>query len=198
MAKLVASVLKLPGEDLLLFITVLCYLTAGGVAEENQSLLAPVVPVLMHIVRHCMRAILKAESKGSSSAGVAGVSDNTGNTGNSGNNTVNETANNTTNATQTLVTDSANPYTRDTLYNVLYVLEGMCFFNDVMVPVGPPSCPHSQSFLSHGVYTTLAAFVYHPIFSKDRTAFSYAVNIITYSVLRAREKNVLLRSPPHA
>ena len=189
--------LKLPGEDLLLFITVLCYLTAGGVAEENQSLLAPVVPVLMHIVRHCMRAILKAETKGSSSAGVAGVAgvaENTGN--NTGNNTTNTT--NTTNATQTLITDSANPYTRDTLYNVLYVLEGMCFFNDVMVPVGPPCCPHPQSFLSHGVYTTLAAFIYHPVFSKDRTAFSYAVNIITYSVFRAREKNVLLRSPPHA
>ena len=127
--------LKLPGEDLLLFITVLCYLTAGGVAEENQSLLAPVVPVLMHIVRHCMRSILKAETKGSSSAGVAGVVDNIGN--NTGNNTTN-----TSNATQTLITDSANPYTRDTLYNVLYVLEGMCFFNDVMVPVDPPCCPH--------------------------------------------------------
>lgn len=143
MAKLIAGMLKLPGEDLLLFITVLCYLTAGGVAEENQSLFAPVVPVLMHIVRHCMRAILKAESKGSSSAGVAGVVDNNGN--NTGNNTGNNIGNkttNTTNATQTLITDSANPYTRDTLYNVLYVLEGMCFFNDVMVPVDPPCCPH--------------------------------------------------------
>lgn len=111
-------------------------------AEENQSLLAPVVPVLMHIVRHCMRAILKAETKGSSSAGVAGVAENTGN--NTGNNIGNNTSNttNTTNATQTLITDSANPYTRDTLYNVLYVLEGMCFFNDVMVPVDPPCCPH--------------------------------------------------------
>lgn len=135
MAKLIAGMLKLPGEDLLLFITVLCYLTAGGVAEENQSLFAPVVPVLMHIVRHCMRAILMAETKGSSSAGVTGVAENTGN--NIGNKTTN-----TTNATQTLITDSANPYTRDTLYNVLYVLEGMCFFNDVMVPVDPPCCPH--------------------------------------------------------
>lgn len=141
MAKLIAGMLKLPGEDLLLFITVLCYLTAGGVAEENQSLLTPVVPVLMHIVRHCMRAILMAETKGSSSAGVAGVAENTGNnTGNNTNNTSNTS--NTTNATQTLITDSANPYTRDTLYNVLYVLEGMCFFNDVMVPVDPPCCPH--------------------------------------------------------
>lgn len=142
MAKLIAGMLKLPGEDLLLFITVLCYLTAGGVAEENQSLFAPVVPVLMHIVRHCMRAILMAETKGSSSVGVAGVAENTGN--NTGNNIGNNTSNttNTTNATQTLITDSANPYTRDTLYNVLYVLEGMCFFNDVMVPVDPPCCPH--------------------------------------------------------
>ena len=156
--------LKLPMEDLLLFISILRYLTAKGVVDENQSLFEPVVPVLMYIVHHCMRSILEGETT-----------------------YVSKPDNSLVNPHDD---DTSGPFSRDTLYNVLYVLEGMCFFNDVMVPVISPCFSHPQNFLAHGLYSTLATFIYNPVLYRDRAALSYAVNIITYSVFNAREKNV--------
>lgn len=149
-AKLGTCLLTLPLDDLLVALSVFHVLSVNGVPEEHQALFVPVVPILMVLVRRCVRHFIKKQSVAQSSYHVV-------------------------------------------LYQALSILESMCYFNDVMVSVGVWCSRDAQSFLSHGVYATLSLFIYHPLCSKDHTAFMYSVSIITYSIFNASEKNVAAR-----
>ena len=66
-AKLGTCLLTLPLDDLLVALSVFHALAVNGVPEEHQALFVPVVPILMVLVRRCVRHFIKKQSVAQSS-----------------------------------------------------------------------------------------------------------------------------------